>query len=314
MSVSEHVWWAIAVIFALLSLASLIAYRLSNTRPGRSSDELTLRIKSWWFMIGIFTVAIVIDRAISTIFLGFIAYLALKEYFSLIPTRRIDRIVILFAYLSVPVQFYWAHTGWYGMFVIFIPVWMFLFLPMIMVFKGQTDGFLKAAGTVSWGLMMTVFTLSHAAMMLTEGDRHNGTAAGAGLLLFLVFTAQFNDVAQFTWGKLTGKKAIVPGVSPNKTREGFIGGAITTMLIAALTGPYLTVMPLLWSALAGIVIAMAGFVGDVTMSAVKRDLNVKDSGGLIPGHGGILDRVDSLTYAAPVFLHFFYYFFVGGRA
>jgi len=156
---------------------------------------------------------------------------------------------------------------------------------------------------MSWGLMMTVFTLSHTAMLLIGSDAHNGNAGGPGLLLFLVALTQFNDVAQFTWGKLTGKHAIVPSVSPKKTWEGFVGGAVTTAAVAALIGPFLTVMPWYWSAAAGAMIAVA----------VKRDLKVKDSGGLIPGHGGILDRVDSLTYAAPVFLHFFAYFFVGGR-
>jgi phosphatidate cytidylyltransferase len=313
MNIPTPVLYAIGAIFGLLALATALVWWIGRKRPGEASTELMLRVRSWWVMIGVFTVAMVIDRMISTIFLGFIAYLALKEYFSLIPTRRIDRLVMLFAYLAVPIQFYWAHIGWYGMFAVFIPLWMFLFLPMIMVLQGQTEGFLRAVGTVSWGLMMTVFTLSHTAMMLTEGDVTNGVAGGAGLLLFLVFMTQFNDVAQFTWGKLFGKRAIVPSVSPKKTWEGFLGGAISTACLAALVGPYLTVMPWLWSAAAGAMIAVAGFIGDVNMSAVKRDLQVKDSGGLIPGHGGILDRVDSLTYAAPIFLHFFYYFFVGGR-
>ncbi len=313
MSVPAPVLNAILGIFALLIVATGIVWLIDRKRAAPEPSELTQRVRSWWAMIAIFTFAIVIDRAISTIFLGIISYLALKEYFSLIPTRRIDRLVLLFAYLAVPIQFYWAHIGWYDMFVVFIPVWMFLFLPMVMVLQGQTDGFLRAIGTMTWGLMMTVFTLSHTAMMLAEGNTSNGVAGGAGLLLFLVFLTQFNDVAQFTWGKLTGRHPIIPKVSPKKTWEGFLGGAVTTACLAALVGPYLTIMPWHWSAAAGAMIAVAGFIGDVTMSALKRDLKVKDSGGLIPGHGGILDRVDSLTYAAPVFLHFFYFFFVGGR-
>jgi len=314
MNLPMPVLYAIGAIFAVLIVATIIVWWIGRNKPGEGATELMLRVKSWWIMIGVFTLAMVIDRAIATILLAFVSYLALKEYFSLIPTRRVDRLVLLFAYLAVPIQFYWAYIGWYDMFVVFIPVWMFLFVPMVMVLLGQTEGFLRAVGMMSWGLMMTVFTLSHAAMLLVGADFDNGEAGGAGLLLFLVALTQFNDVAQFTWGKLTGKHAIVPSVSPKKTWEGFVGGAITTAAVAALVGPFLTIMPWHWSAAAGAMIAVAGFIGDVNMSAVKRDLKVKDSGGLIPGHGGILDRVDSLTYAAPVFLHFFAYFFVGGRA
>jgi len=118
---------------------------------------------------------------------------------------------------------------------------------------------------LSWGLMMTVYTLSHTAMLLIGSDSFNGEAGGAGLLLFLIALTQFNDVAQFTWGKLFGKRAIVPSVSPKKTWEGFVGGLITTAVVAALVGPFLTIMPWHWSAAAGAMIAAAGFIGDVNL-------------------------------------------------
>jgi phosphatidate cytidylyltransferase len=173
----------------------------------------------------------------------------------------------------------------------------------------ETQGFLRAVGTLSWGLMMTVFTLSHMAMLLVSGDAENPVAGGLGLLFFLVMLTQFNDVAQYTWGKLTGRHKVTPTVSPKKTWEGLVGGIATTTVLAALIGPYLTPMDWRWSALAGLIIGISGFLGDITMSAMKRDLGVKDTSGLIPGHGGILDRVDSLTYAGPVFTHFVRYFF-----
>jgi phosphatidate cytidylyltransferase len=235
-------------------------------------------------MIGAFTLAMLFNRTLAIVFLGFISYLALKEYLSLIPTRRIDRGLLLFAYLAIPIQFYWAAIDWYGMFVVFIPVWMFLFFPALMALRGETQGSSPA----------------------TPPTR---SLAGSGSCSFLVMLTQFNDVAQYSWGKLTGRHKVTPRVSPKKTWEGLIGGVATTTLVAALIGPYLTPMDVGWSALAGGIIGISGFLGDITMSAMKRDLGVKDTGGLIPGHGGILDRVDSLTYAAPVFVHFIRYFF-----
>ena len=286
---------------------------MKRTRPGDATEELSRRVKSWWFMITIFSIAIVTNRIVSTLFLALVAFLAFKEYLSLIPTRRVDRLILLFAYWTIPIQFTFAHIDSYGLFLTFIPVWMFLFIPMAMTLAGKTEGFLRAVGTISWGLMITVFALSHTAMLLAADEAVAGPAGGAGLLLFLVALTQFNDVAQFTWGKLFGKNKIVPKVSPKKTWEGFLGGLGSTIVGAAIAGPFLTPMPFYIAAVAGAIIAIAGFLGDITISAFKRDLGVKDSGGLIPGHGGILDRVDSLTYAAPVFYHAMHFFVFSGR-
>lgn len=307
--IPENVVYATAGVYAVLIVATLIVWMLWRRDPSGRYRELVQRVRSWWWMIGAFTLAMLLNRTVAIVFLAFISYLALKEYLSLIPTRRIDRAVLLFAYLAIPLQFYWAARDWYGMFIVFIPVWAFLFFPALMALRGETEGFLRAVGTLSWGLMMTVFTLSHMAILLVSGDAVNPIAGGLGLLFFLVMLAQFNDVAQYTWGKLTGRHKVTPKVSPKKTWEGLIGGVATTTLVAALIGPYLTPMDHAWSALAGLIIGASGFLGDITMSAMKRDLGVKDASGLIPGHGGILDRVDSLTYAAPIFTHFIRYFF-----
>ena len=258
-------------------------------------------------MVTVFTLAIVVSRTVSIVFFGFLSFLALKEYFSIIPTRRADRRVLFWAYLAIPMQYYWVASGWYGMFIIFIPVYMFLLLPLPMLIIGETRDFLRAVGTLHWGVGTTVFSISHVAFLLVlPGDTGAG---GAGLVLFLVLLTEFNDVAQFVWGKLFGKHRITPTVSPKKTWEGFIGGAATTAALAVLLAPVLTPMSWPMSLAAGLLIGIGGFVGDITLSALKRDIGVKDSGGLIPGHGGLLDRIDSLTYTAPLFFHFIRYFY-----
>ena len=303
---STPVHIAIGAIYALLISASVISFTLRKLSPGDATTELSQRVRSWWWMITVFTVAILTNRVVSTVFLALMSFLALKEYLSLVPTRRVDRSILLWAYLAIPLQFYLAHVGRFGLFTVFIPVWMFLFLPARITLSGHTEGFLRAVGIMSWGLMITVFSLSHTAMLLTFGVK---LGYGAGPLLFLVALTEFNDVAQFTTGKLFGRHKILPSVSPKKTWEGFLGGLVTTALVAAFVGPTLTPMPMVVSAAAGAIIAGAGFLGDVTISACKRDLGVKDASQLIPGHGGILDRVDSLIYSAPVFYHLLHYFY-----
>lgn len=301
------VLWGIAGVFAILVIASIVVFIMAKARPERDHGELRARISSWWVMVTVLAFAIVLSPVISVAFLGFVSFLALKEYFSLIPTRRADRRVLFWAYLAIPIQFYWIGIEWYGMFIIFVPVYMFLFLPLSMIITGQTDGFLRAAGSLHWGLMTMVFAIGHAAYLLALPEEGNPVAGGAGLLLFLIFLTQFNDVAQYFWGKLFGRHKVVPTVSPKKTIEGLVGGVATTILLAWLVAPHLT--PLVsWEApVAGLIIGLAGFVGDVTISALKRDLGVKDSGTLIPGHGGVLDRIDSLTFTAPLFFHYIYY-------
>jgi len=298
--------WASAGVVLLLIISTVIIAFLTHRYPKKNFSELRARLRSWWWMAGIFILAMLIDKVISLFLFGFLSFLALKEYLSLIPTRRADRRVLFWAYLAILLQYYWVGIAWYGVFIIFIPVYMFLFLPIRMILIGETEGFLKAAGTLHWGLMTTVFCLSHAAYLLALPDEVNPTG-GAGLLLFLVFLTEFNDVLQYIWGKLLGQHKIIPKVSPNKTWEGFLGGLVTTTFMAVLLAPWLTPLNLWQSGFAGILIATAGFFGDVSISAIKRDLGIKDSGNLLPGHGGILDRVDSLTYTAPLFFHFIYY-------
>lgn len=307
---APEVRWTLAGIFGVLVFASVFVAVLRRLKPQRDYRELQKRINTWWLMVSIFTLAMIVSRNVSIMFFAFVSFLALKEYLSLIPTRRADRRPLIWAYLAIPIQYYWVYLEWYGMFIVFIPVFCFLMLPARMLLIGDTEGYLRATGTLQWGLMTTVFSLSHAAFLLTlRSKTAPQSGAGPGLMLCLVVLTQFNDVAQYIWGKSLGRVKIAPTVSPKKTWAGFIGGIATTMALAAFLGPKLTPMSLMQSAIAGLIVGIGGFFGDINMSALKRDLGIKDTGNLLPGHGGILDRIDSLTYTAPLFFHYIYYLF-----
>jgi len=305
----SNVLFALAGLYLILITASAWVVILRWRTPEKDRTELAQRIRSWWIIVTVFTAAMAMNRTVSIIFFAFVSFLALKEYLSIVPTRRADRRVLFWAYLAIPVQYYWVVRAWYGMFIIFIPVYVFLLLPMRMVIIGETKEFLRAAGTLHWGIMTLVFGVSHIAYLLVLPDSNNPVAGGAGLVLFLVFLTQFNDVAQYIWGKMLGSHKIIPRVSPNKTWEGFLGGVATTTVLSMALSTWLTPMDFPSAAVAGLLISIAGFIGDVTISALKRDLGLKDSGSMLPGHGGILDRIDSLTYTAPLFFHFIYYLY-----
>lgn len=297
--------WVGATLLAILSVAT--AYGLLKSRPEDRPNEFLDRVKSWWVMVVIVGMAIVLGRTATIVLFAVISYIALKEYFSIVPTRRTDRVVLLLAYLAVPLQYYWVGVAWYGMFIIFVPVYMFLGLPAAMVLRGETNGFLKAAGTLHWGLMACVFSISHAAFLTVAGDADTGEPFGVGPLVFLLLVTQFNDVAQYISGKAFGRHKISPSVSPNKTVEGFAGGIVATLVLSLILFGFLTPLSLMQTIALGLALPVAGFLGDITMSAIKRDIGVKDTGSLLPGHGGLLDRIDSLTFTAPLFFHALYY-------
>jgi len=301
------VWQMGLIILAVLILSSVIVASLRHLRPQSNFSELSARVKAWWIMAAVFFGAISVNNRISLVFFGFLSFWALKEYITLLKTRAADHRALVWAFLCVPIQYFWIGIGWYGMFIIFIPVYMFLFLPIRLVLARETAGFVASVSQIQWGLMAFVFGLSHLAMLLTLPTANDSPANGRMLLLFLVFVVEMSDVLQYVWGKSLGRHKIIPSVSPNKTWEGFLGGVITTSLLS-LAIRFLTPFTPLETIGVALLLGVAGFFGGAVMSAVKRDFGVKDFGGLIPGHGGMLDRVDSLCYAAPVFFHYLRYF------
>ncbi len=295
------------IIVGLLCTASIVVFVLSKLKPQANFTELNQRILSWWVMSGFFFLALLINPKNAIILFAFLSFLALKEYFTLIHTRFEDHRVLFWSYVTIPLQYWWVYSGWKAMFLVFIPVYSFLFNPLRLILVGEPKGIIDSMSRIQWGLMAFVFCISHVAGLLLLPETEY-IASGPALLLFLVFLTEMNDIAQFCWGKLLGKHKITPTISPNKTWEGFIGGILTTICLAIIFR-FLSKFNLQFSIYVGVLISTSGFIGDVVMSALKRDIGVKDASSLIPGHGGIIDRIDSLTYTAPLFFHFVSYFF-----
>ncbi|OMQ25501.1 phosphatidate cytidylyltransferase [Serratia oryzae] len=298
---------SLAVIFALLLFATVVNSLLVWLRPQKDWHELTLRIRTWWVIIVLFSLALISPHWLALTFFALVSFIALKEFLTLVPSRHSDRMPMLWMFIAIPINYWLIGIGWYGMFIVFIPVYVFLFLPARMVIAGDTQGFLSTVAQLHWSLMTTVFAFSHVACLLVLPA--DGLQTGALLVLFLVGLTEFNDIAQYLWGKSLGRVKVTPKVSPNKTLAGLLGGIGSTALAALLFGPLLTPLSGYMALLAGLIIGVTGFCGDIVMSAIKRDIGIKDSGTLLPGHGGILDRLDSLIFTAPVFFHFIRYFY-----
>lgn len=300
-SLAPNLRLALVGIYAVLTLASGLNAVLTRLRPRMDLTEVASRIRSWWVMATIFTVALVLHPSVSIGFFALVSVLGIREFMRLLP--REDRTAALVAYPVALLQYVLVAMGALDL-VVIAPMVAALAVPAVLAIGGRTDGFIHATGAVLLGIVLTVFGVGHAAYLMVLPEAADAPGGAASLLVFLVVLTQANDVAQFLWGKALGARRIAPEVSPGKTAEGLFGGVLTTTALAAALTPFLTPFTVPVGAAVGAVLAVAGFVGDITMSAVKRDAGVKDTGSLLPGHGGVLDRIDSLIFTAPLFFHF----------
>ena len=296
-------------ILVLLAIASAVGLTLRAVQktPSPTIDNLNQRINAWWAMCLVFGLTLVVGPTGSLVLFGLLSFLALREYVTLIQTRRADHRTLFWTFfLFTPLQYYLLSIKWTGFFIV-IPVYAFLFIPATMALAGDTKSFLERAAKIQWGLMICVYCLSYAPALLLL-QIHDGYGPDAKLLLYLVIVCQLNDVLQYVFGKLFGRRKIAPTVSPNKTWEGFVGGTLSATAIGAALW-WLTPFTPAISAVVALIITLLGFAGGLVMSAIKRDRGVKDFGAIIQGHGGILDRMDSVIFAAPVFFHIVRFFY-----
>lgn len=322
----SQIWWLLAGVGGVLVISSFITEVLARTLRGEEHhsliSNLRARVYAWWIMVGVIAVVLIIGESAVILLFWLLSVLALREFFTISTAEDRSRSTLIWCFGIIPAVHYfclWQH--WYGLFSILIPTYAFLFLPARSALTGRTEGFMQRAAIIQWSLMTAVYAMSHAPALLQlpvaiEGGRalaegsapDSGGPAGAKLLLFLIIVVQGSDVLQYVWGKSLGRHKIVPRVSPNKTWEGFLGGIATASALGAALWWLTPFTP--WQAAAlAFVSCLLGFAGGLVMSAIKRDRGIKDFGTLLPGHGGIMDRTDSLVFAAPVFFHLVRFFF-----
>lgn len=286
----------------VLVTATAVAWRL-EARHGATEtlSNLKSRIYAWWIMVGVLAIVFLVGRTLTILLFALNAALVLREFLAVAEDRPQDRLARTLAYTIVlPFQFYLIWWDWYGLFSVFIPVYVFFLLPVVMAATGGPDNILSRLTVLQWGLMVSVYGLSHVPALanLAFADGSDPFL----LIAFLVIVVQASDVAQYIWGKLYGRRKLAPVLSPSKTWEGFLGGVATASLLGGLLW-WLTPFGFFGAVLMALVAALMGVAGGLALSAIKRDRGVKDWGAGIAGHGGFLDRLDSLVFSAPIFFH-----------
>lgn len=295
----------------LLILATIagagLRWKIAPDRSNLLIEEINARIAAWWGMVLLIALAMSAGRTGVIVMFALLSFAALREFVTLTRTARGDHWSLLAAfYVVLPAQYFLIWFNWYGLYSIFIPVYVFLMLPILSAIRGGPWNFLDRVAETQWALMISVYCASHVPALLNlqiPGHEDRNIL----LVAFLIFVVQFSDAMQFVWGKMIGRHPISPSISPAKTWEGLVGGAASATLAGTLMW-WLTPFSLWQAAAISLLLCLAGFAGGLVLSAIKRDRGVKDWGHLIPGHGGFIDRMDSVLFAAPVFLHVVRYY------
>lgn len=310
MTMREQTLWlflGVGGVLLFATVAGMLLARRQGTTPNPVIDNLNQRIRAWWVMVILIGIAFLFGKAGVIVLFAFASFTALREFITLTDTRRGDHYALVGAFFVIlPAQYWLIADAWYGLYSIFIPVYAFLFMPIVAAFRSDTTRFMERVAVTQWGLMLAVFCVSHVPALLTL-DIPNYEGRNLLLIAFLVLVVQSSDVLQYVWGKLIGRRKIAPELSPFKTWEGFLGGVGSATLLGAALW-WITPFSPVRAGLMALAITLMGFFGGLVMSAIKRDRGVKDWGHMIEGHGGMLDRLDSVIFAAPVFFHLTRYF------
>ena len=311
---SQQVGALFLILFVILTLVSVGAFLATFRSRGRARDEAwhaELRhfrrlLGTSWLMVVVFWVGWAAGDTVATILFALIAFFALREFITLSPTRRADHRSLVLAFFAVlPVQFWLAGTRHFDLFTVFIPVYVFLALPVASALGGDTRGFLERNAKLQWGIMVCVYGLSHipALLLLDFSSREYG-GKSAFLVFFLVIVVQACMLVQHLFTRRLGRPPSLPGVSQSFNWVPWLLGMLAGSTVGAVLSFITPFDPLQAIAMAFVACA-AGSLGHLVMKALKRDRGVPTWGSRasITGANGLLDRVDALCFGAPVFFH-----------
>lgn len=304
---------AIGLLIAAYVIAEFLKRQPETTINPAVVATFNLRLRAWWMMSFILVAGLLIGRIGTVVLFGLVSFWALREFITMTPTRRGDHRALFWVFFFfTPAQYVVVGMGqaYFGVYSVLIPVYASLFIFSRIAWAGDHKRFLERSAKIQAGLLICVYCLSHAPALLdlelqtlnAQGQWVLWKGSKPGLLFYFVLLVQFAEVFQYVWGRLLGKRVIAPQINGSRTWEGLIGGALSTAVLGALLW-WATPFTIWGSACMALITAVMGYAGGMTMSAIKRDRGVEDYGTLVQGHAGVLDRVDSLCFAAPVFFH-----------
>lgn len=303
------------IIFGVLMLVSIAAFFLSfrEAREGAQTNEawhaelknFRRLLSTSWFMVIVFWVAWAAGENVATVLFALIAFFALREFITLSPTRRGDhRSLVLAFFVVLPIQFWLAGTEHFDLFTVFIPVYVFLAVPVVSAIADDPQRFLERNAKLQWGIMVCVYGMSHVpALLLLDFPGYEGK--GAFLLFYLVFVVQTCMLVQHLVTRRLKRAPSAPNVSSSFNWASWAIGLVVAAFVGGVFSFITPFKPGQGMAMA-LIACVAGSMGHLVMKALKRDRGITSWGkrGMsVTGANGLLDRVDALCFAAPIFFH-----------
>ena len=299
--ISTILYFLLALLFATVAFGILHKFK-----PSKLSQNLVERTNSWWVIISLYIITFGINLELSFGLLALLSFIAQRELISRLDFKLEQRRIVLWSYLFIPFQYYFAYMGALIPFLVFIPVGGLLIFPLRTILNDNPSDSLKIYAKLHWSILLTTYSISHIAFFmglpLIPGEGHSYQF----FIFFLIFVSQTNDIFQYISGKIFGRKKLTPNTSPNKTIAGAIGGVLGSLCLGYIFHFFMP-LSLIQTLISAFALSVFGLLGDLSISSIKRDLNIKDMSQFIPGHGGILDRIDSLIFTSMIFFYLVYY-------
>jgi len=308
---SPPLLWTIAGMFGLLAVGTTIRVASLRGLTDERTQSHLKSVRSWWVLLIILAVALMLDKAGVALLLAVAGILALREYMQIIGWKQVGKATAWIVFAMVPIVYLLLLFGYSEIVRTTAPVAILIVLGAVRACLGLVEDFIRTTAAAIWGVMLFVYCLSHAYFLVDLSGFPEPWIGNLGWFLYLVLLTETNDLAQALIGRPFGRTKIAPRTSPNKSLEGLLGGIAVTTILANCLAPFLTsfmhsswISGVLLSTSSGVLISVFGFLGDLNKSGMKRDVGIKDSGTILPGQGGMIDRVDSLTFSSPVFYYF----------
>jgi phosphatidate cytidylyltransferase len=324
LTANQQVGALFVIVFGVLLLATIGAFFLSlrsyddEAKALRRHHDLRYFegvLSTSWMMALVFWLGWVSGTSVALVLFGFVSFFCLREFLTLSPTKRGDhRSLILAFFVILPMQYWLVATGRFELFTVFIPVYVFLIIPVISALANDADRFLERNAKLQWGIMACIYGISHVpALLLLEFPKYSNK--NSFLVFFLVIVVQVSQLVQHLVSRIWRRDPLLPNISQSfNWLSVFIGIAVGSALGGALAG--ITPFKPGQAFAMAFVACLAGSLGHLVMKALKRDRGIpiwrSEQGGVrqgVTGAGGLLDRVDALCFAAPVFFHFVQWYF-----
>jgi len=310
-------YMAIAILLGSMVLGSIVRFIALRNAEQEKRRKRLLSLRSWWLLAILVSGALLAGRTGVCLLLTVASCIGWYELTRMAGLRPQDRFAIHAGYLLIAINYVLILVGAISLHAVFLPLVAPIVFAILLLMQDKPQGYIRSTGTLLWGMMFVGYGLSHAALLMSLPMTAVGPMGAAGWFLFIVILTECDDIFQAITGRAFGahkKHPIAPVISPNKTWEGFMGGLLVILLLSLVLAPLLIQLEgnsagtstdsLLAPLLIALLISAAGFFGDINMSGIKRDAGVKDSSNLLPGIGGVIDRIDSLTMTAPVYVCF----------